>query len=146
MPDPQDPLTFERSRLSLTAPGSLLSKFQEDLLRFTARLAEIRRTRPALSPPGRIESPQYRVFSPASGTLALFRGDSSSGILLLANLSGTPRLLGPFLPGEWDPGSSDLLLDSASFFGTPSRPFSPSSKTEFLFEPFRVLVLSGRNR
>ncbi len=146
VPDPQDPLTFERSRLSLTAPGSLLSKFQEDLLRFTARLSEIRRTRPALSPPGRIESPQNRVFSPASGTLALFRGDSSSGILLLANLSGTPRLLGPFLPGEWDPESSDLLLDSASFFGTPSRPFSPSSKTEFLFEPFRVLVLSGRNR
>ena len=144
VPDPQDPLTFERSRLSLTSPGRPLSTFQEDLLRFTSRLAEIRRTRPELSPSDRMGSPRNRVGSPAGGILALFRGDASSGILLLVNLSGTPRPLGPFLPEEWDPLSPEILLDSASFFGIPSRPFSPSAGPGVLLEPFRVLVLSGR--
>ena len=144
VPDPQSPGTFDRSRLTLTDPGASLSPFQQSLLGWTSRLAEIRRTSQALLPPDPIGTPQNRVFSPGDGLLFLMRGEvNKPRILLLANASREPRTLpAPFFPTDWKGGVLSLLLDSGPFFGGKASTFSPDDQTELLLEPYRILLLT----
>ncbi|MCL4485255.1 MAG: malto-oligosyltrehalose trehalohydrolase [Nitrospirae bacterium] len=145
VPDPQDPLTFERSRLVLSDTGVTLSPFQKDLLRWTARLAGIRKSFPALSPPDPIGGPRNRVFSPADGVMVSLRSDASSRILILVNLTDTSRALPAsrlFQEGEEE--SREVLLDSAAFFGTRPPLSLSSGRPEVRLGPFHALLLSGR--
>ncbi|MGC8529212.1 MAG: malto-oligosyltrehalose trehalohydrolase [Leptospirillia bacterium] len=151
VPDPQSPETFERSRLILTDPETPLSHFQESLLSFTSRLSEIRKTLSALSPPEEIGGPQNRVLSAGDSVLAIERRDFSSGVLLLLNLSSSPRRVN--LPSLFAPapplpfGGREILLDSRDFFATTKGATRPSPKTvegeELTLEPFGVLLLAG---
>ena len=153
VPDPQDPETFERSRLLLTDPETSLSDFQERLLAFTSRLAEIRKTVSALSPPEAIGGLQNRVFSPSDSVLAIERRDFTCGVLLLANLSSSLRRV--TFPTLFDsssplpPRKREILLDSRDFFGPGKVVAPPSPKTiegeELALEPFHVLLLAGRS-
>ncbi len=144
VPDPQSPDTFARSRLTLTDPGASLSPFQQALLDWTAHLAEIRRTAPAMLPPDPIENPENRVFSPGNGLLFFLRGkDCGPRILLLANASQESRTLpAPFFPADWQAGPLILLLDSGPAFGKDDSPISPADQTEVLLEPYRTLLMT----
>ena len=151
LPDPQDPETFERSRLILADPANPLSHFQKRLLAFTSRLAKLRKTVSALSPPEAIGGDQNRVFSPADSVLAIERRDPSREVLLLVNLSSSPRqipLLPLFSPSPLPSGGKEILLDSRDFFGSGEAAARSSPKTtgedDLSLDPFHVLLLDGR--
>ncbi len=144
VPDPQDPETFARSRLSLTDPESSLSSFQHRLLDWTARLAKIRRTMPALHLPGPVGGPGNRVMASDDGLLIVLRGDPpASRIVLLANASREPRpLAAPFFPTEWKVGPLALLLDSGPAFGKNPFPLPLAGRTGLTLDPYRTLLLT----
>ena len=101
VPDPQDPATFERSRLDRSAAGSPDGAARRELWR---RLLELRRVEPAL---GNGRRDLVEVLTVDDEHLALIRrDDSGSAVLVLANLAG----------GDWHLSLPDarwrLLLDT----------------------------------
>jgi maltooligosyltrehalose trehalohydrolase len=91
VPDPQDPATFERSRLDWTEPDS---GCHADLLAWYRRLIALRRRIPALTDPrlGRVET----ECDPASGWLVVRRGP----VVVAANLGERERAFPPGLTAE----------------------------------------------
>lgn len=91
VPDPQDPQTFLRSRLSGLPPEGRDPEGRRDLFAFYRRLIELRKTLPALSLPGRMDDPGNRVSEPADNLLVLRRSGDGKSAGILLNLSGMPR-------------------------------------------------------
>ncbi len=144
IPDPGDPLSFERSRLILTDPSKDLSSSQRSLIRWTARLSHIRKSLPALAPPPRISGPDNLVLSPGDRVFANLRRDaaSESRTLLLVNLSGEGRRVSAaFIKEVCGLSAPRPLLDSLSMDGDLSPDPLPDPP-DLLLSPFRALLLS----
>lgn len=151
LPDPQDPSSFERSRLSRE-----LSASQQSLRTFTRALIALRKGCPAFACPDPIASPGNRVFCPAPGVVAALRkqlpGTPSSfrdeTALVLWNLSSAPaRLSGAFVPQEIPVPRrpARLLLDSRSplWGGSGSRIpdlLTPASPGGLLLDAFHAVA------
>ncbi|MHB1606242.1 MAG: malto-oligosyltrehalose trehalohydrolase [Leptospirales bacterium] len=93
VPDPQDPETFSRSRLSGLPGEGQDPEGRRKLFAFYRLLIELRKNRPALSPPDRMDSPENRVISPCEDVLVCHRGAGRGRISWLANLSCRPKTI-----------------------------------------------------
>ncbi|HEU4366633.1 MAG TPA: malto-oligosyltrehalose trehalohydrolase [Methylomirabilota bacterium] len=117
IPDPSEPATFLRSRLSHPLAGAPRHRELRDYYR---QWLAVRRTHPALGAHGK-ERARCEV-DPGSGVLTLSRrGPDAAGVRLVANLTAAPQ---PFTP----PADGRVLLDSEDkrFAGTaPVRPLAP---------------------
>jgi maltooligosyltrehalose trehalohydrolase len=103
VPDPQDPATFERSRLDWAEPGK---DRHADLLAWYRRLIALRRRIPALTDPrlGRVSTECY----PARGSLVVRRGP----VVVAANL-GERDWAFPAAPGAELLAASDHRIEPA---------------------------------
>jgi len=158
IPDPQDPSSFERSRLSagdreLTAP-------QRALRAFTRQLIELRKSHPAFTLDLPIGSVSHRAFCPVSGVVASFRGDAgfsrsspaprAERVLCLWNLTSDPKPLpSDIFQQGWHPwkGLAQTLLDSQNpqWGGKGSRipalvPTDAPLPSDLILEGFHTLV------
>ena len=138
VPDPQDPQTFEASRL-VTDPSGFSSGSREGrILAFYKKLVLLRKSRPAFRLPDRMDAAGHRVAGPRYGVLAQRReGQDGSRLLVLWNLTDRERPVPPvWLRRDlgWE-GEGRLLLDSRE--GDSGRP-------HFLL-PYQVRVLEGED-
>jgi maltooligosyltrehalose trehalohydrolase len=113
IPDPQDPTTFERSRLLLTA-GREITGNQRVLLSFTRHLIGLRKSHPCFYPPPRIKSAPPRILEPVEGVIANLRGeDIAPRAMILWNLSPFSRTVpGDIFPRDrfgWKGGARKVL-------------------------------------
>jgi maltooligosyltrehalose trehalohydrolase len=101
VPDPQDPATFERSRLDWSEPAS---GHHADLLAWYRRLIALRRQVPALTDP-RLDRVQAEC-DPEAGSLVVRRGP----VVVAANLGDSERAF-PAGPTAELLAASDLRID-----------------------------------
>jgi maltooligosyltrehalose trehalohydrolase len=117
IPDPSEPATFLRSRLSHPLAGAPRHR---ELREYYRQWLGLRRSHPALGSHGK-ERARCEV-DPTGSVLSLSRpGPDAAGVRLVANLTATPQ---PFAP----PAGAHVLLDSEDkrFAGTPtSHPLAP---------------------
>ena len=136
VPDPQDPRTFESSRL-VTDPSGLSPGGREGrILRFYKNLIQLRKAHPAFGLPPRMDDGGHKATGPRYGVLAQQRhGNDGTRILVLWNLTDRERPVPPvWLRREFDwKEEGRSLLDSRE--GSPARP-------HFL-APYQVRVLEG---
>ena len=134
VPDPQDPRTFEASRLTtdpaLLSPGSREGR----ILGFYKTLFRLRKSHPAFALPDRMDSERHRVAGPRYGILAQKRQvEKGPRVLVLWNLSARERPVPPvWLRRDlgWE-GEGRPILDSREEF---------SGRPHFL-APYQVRVL-----
>ena len=139
VPDPQDPRTFEGSRLVTDPAGLSLGSREGRILAFYKNLLRLRKTHPAFALPDRMDSEEHRVAGPRYGVLAQRRkGDSGPRLLVLWNLTDRERPVPPvwlFRDLGWE-GEGHPILDS--------REESPG-RIHFL-APYQVRVLEEEKR
>jgi maltooligosyltrehalose trehalohydrolase len=117
IPDPSEPATFLRSRLSHPLAGAPRHR---ELREYYRQWLGLRRSHPALGAHGK-EWAQCET-DPTGSVLTLSRpGPDTAGVRLVANLTAAPQTLAP-------PAGGRVLLDSEDkrFAGAaPSRPLAP---------------------
>ena len=102
IPDPGEPATFVRSRLSHTLAGAPRHR---ELYQYYRRWLEVRRTHPALGTRGKQRT--VAKIDPTGTLLTLVRdAESGPGVRLFANLTNEAQP-GPAIPADWR-----LLIDS----------------------------------
>jgi maltooligosyltrehalose trehalohydrolase len=117
IPDPSEPATFLRSRLSHPLAGAPRHR---ELREYYRQWLALRRSHSALGAGGKTRA-RCEV-DPTGSVLSLSRpGPDAVGVRLVANLTATPQ---PFVP----PAGARVLLDSEDkrFAGAaPARPLAP---------------------
>jgi len=131
VPDPQDVRTFDASRLSRDLSEITLDARETRILDFYQKLIRLRKSRPALAPPDRMDDGSLRIAGPRYGVLALLR-TGESRVLVLWNLTERERPVPePWLERElgWK-GPGLVALDSRE----------GSSAGSHLLAPYQVVV------
>ena len=147
VPDPQDPETFLRSRLTgLPAEGHDPGG-RRNLFAFYRRLIELRKTCPALSPPDRMNVLGNRVSPTGKDLLVCHRGSGGERIHWVANLSGTPETILDSFVFEGRSGTVVKMIDSCDpeWGGEgstlPGRwPVREETSVPIDLKPFQVVV------
>ena len=123
VPDPQDPRTFEASRLT-TDPAALFPESREGrILGFYKKLFRLRKSHPSFGLPDRMDSERHRVAGPRYGILAQRRqGREGPRVLVLWNLSDRERPVPPvWLRRDlgWEGEGRPILDSREEFAGRP---------------------------